>query len=227
MKVPRINHSDGEGTHMHLNLVLHPAEPSVRHSFRLGIKILALLVAVLVFGVVLSALGFHYLSFRSNPRPLVVFIGMALAFVPIPYALEFLRNRSWSKIFGSTTGKVEVHERTLTLELELSSHGASIDQGSASAEVLLRWRTGVLRRATLFAALEEITAVARSPEDDGTRWRLTGAATWTDPIPEALGSVRVECEVGVTLKVEGNTRTRILQGRSEANETDPNRSDRS
>ena len=138
---------------MHLNLVLHPAEPSVRHSFRLGIKILALLVAVLVFGVVLSALGFHYLSFRSNPRPLVVFIGMALAFVPIPYALEFLRNRSWSKIFGSTTGKVEVHERTLTLELELSSHGASIDQGSASAEVSAEMANGsssaghALRRA--------------------------------------------------------------------------------
>lgn len=196
---------------MHLNLVLHPAEPSVRQSAKLGIKILAVVVAVLVFGVVLSTLGYHHFSFQSNPRPLVVFIAMAFALVPVPYALEFLRNRSWSRIFRSTTAKVEVHERTLTVELELSSHGASIDEGSVSAEVLLRWRTGIFRRATLFAALEEMTAVAQRTEDDDTKWKLTGAATWTDPIPEALRSARVECELGVTLKVEGNTRTRILQ----------------
>jgi len=198
---------------MDLNLVLHPAPPSVWQSAKLGIQVLVVTIALAVFGALASALGYDHLSSFGHPRSLAAFVAVGFALVPIPYALEFLRNRSWSRVFSSTAGKVQVQQRTLTLELELTSRGDPIDEGSATVEVLLRWRTGILRWSALSVSLADVVAVAQPAEGDGKSWKLTGSLTLTPPIPDALRLIPTACEVGVELKVGGSTRTRVLEGR--------------
>lgn len=198
---------------MDLNLVLHPAPPSAWPSVKMVFQVLIVAFAMFAYSALASVLGYEHLAIFGDRKGLVVLVIVGFALVPIPYAMEFVRNRSWSRTFRSTAGKVQVQQGTLALELELISRGDSIDEGSAAVEVLLRWRKGVLRWTVLSVTLEDVLAVPQRTEADATTWKLEGSASWTEPTPEGLRSDLAECEVGVSLKAAGRTRTRVLEGR--------------
>ena len=191
---------------------LRPASLTVRPSARQAFRLFTGVVAIVVLDALLASLGLPSLRLLAKPWPLAVLLGMTAILVPIPYIAERAQNRAWSATFASTGGVLLVNSDAIHLRLELHGKDDRFDLEDANAEVLLRWRLGIVKRAALSATLTDLRLTASKPHDGSSLWTLTASRELDAHATAEVTSPPVNCEVGIVVRGDRMTRKRVLEG---------------